>query len=668
MSERGSETRIAATVDALVAASGEVEGAIELLADSNDPAVLADVAQILGRRNARSSVSTLATLVEHVDDNVAVAAIEALGRIGGRGAVDVLVQAVQSPRFFRSFAAIDVLGRSGDPRAVAPLVALLDNVNTGGEAMRALGRTGDRAAVNALSGRLIAPSDGVVRAAALALVDLRQKYGERLGTTLPVEETLRAATPSAAVRRLIHCINHADSAEQLAIIVILGCLQDEAAVPALLRALDANPGVATVAAETLKRLNTHSDTELLESLRSGNSARREALLPIISRGHAAEAVLDCLSDTSPVVRRLACEAIARIGNSDVVARLFKHLKDRSPAVVQAAIAAINALGSAHTYALAVAASVDPDAGVRRAAFRILAYGGGPETLPTLQVGTRDSDARVREAAIQGLSLVESDDALELLLSLANDPAPTTRSHAVRALGTTDGGQGVVDQLLRALSDADAWVRYYACQALGKLRAVPAAQAVAGLLGDPAGQVRIAAIEALSHLGGELAFRALERATQSDDVDQVRSALVGLGISNKSEAIPLLRRHVTAPDVATRLLAISALAKFETQESLEVLKLSTHDEEESIRAAAIGFLGQRDSVDATLALVALLNAQATSELALAALTQHQPQRVAGISLALQSADDDLALQLTHVLARLKQPDATVALYQAVGTHV
>ncbi|HEY6726244.1 MAG TPA: HEAT repeat domain-containing protein, partial [Polyangiaceae bacterium] len=145
--ERDDETRIAATVDALVASNGDVEPALTRLEPSAAPAVLADVAQILGRRNSRASLETLARLVEHTDDNVAVAAIEALGRVGGRGVVDLLVKAVESRRFFRCFAAIGVLGKSGDPRAIAPLVALLDNAQYGFEAMRALGRTGDRAAV-----------------------------------------------------------------------------------------------------------------------------------------------------------------------------------------------------------------------------------------------------------------------------------------------------------------------------------------------------------------------------------------------------------------------------------------------------------------------------------------------------------------------------------------
>ena len=226
-------------------------------------------------------------MVEHPDDNVAVLAIEALGRVGGRGVVDVLVKAVESRRFFRCFAAIGVLGKSGDPRAIAPLALLLDNPQCGFEAMRALGRTGDRAAVGPLCRLLGVSSDGTVRGAALALTDLRQRHGERLGTTLPIEQGLRDATPNGAARRLMNCMNGADVSEQVAIVVVLGCLHEDAATPTLLQALDGAPAVAAAAAGVLKQRANSSEMQWAEALRSGNSLRREAILPIVSRANAA---------------------------------------------------------------------------------------------------------------------------------------------------------------------------------------------------------------------------------------------------------------------------------------------------------------------------------------------------------------------------------------------
>jgi HEAT repeat protein len=123
-SHRQSEAAIAATVDALVLASTPGEASILQLADDPNPAVVADVVQILGRRRSQSGIPALIALTKHKDDNVAVGAIEALGRIGGRAAVEALIETVGTGNFFRTFPAIDVLGRSSDPRVVEPLVKL----------------------------------------------------------------------------------------------------------------------------------------------------------------------------------------------------------------------------------------------------------------------------------------------------------------------------------------------------------------------------------------------------------------------------------------------------------------------------------------------------------------------------------------------------------------
>ena len=74
---RANEQSIAAAVDALSASVGSnATAAVVSLADSPSPPVVADAAQILGRRRAGDAAPLLARLLEHRDDNVAVAAIE----------------------------------------------------------------------------------------------------------------------------------------------------------------------------------------------------------------------------------------------------------------------------------------------------------------------------------------------------------------------------------------------------------------------------------------------------------------------------------------------------------------------------------------------------------------------------------------------------------------
>src|SRR5689334_1162431 len=58
--DRDDETRIAATVDALVASAGDADSAVSALRPGASAAVLADVAQVLGRRRNPGSIPVLA--------------------------------------------------------------------------------------------------------------------------------------------------------------------------------------------------------------------------------------------------------------------------------------------------------------------------------------------------------------------------------------------------------------------------------------------------------------------------------------------------------------------------------------------------------------------------------------------------------------------------------
>ncbi|HXI56812.1 MAG TPA: HEAT repeat domain-containing protein, partial [Polyangia bacterium] len=354
---RDDEGRIAATVDALVAVSGDADSALVALAVDAKPPVLADIAQILGRRRTTTALATVIALSRHQDDNVAVAAIEALGRIGGRAAVDSLVDAVQSGNFFRAFPAIDVLGRSGDPRAVLPLTALLDKPQYVAEAARALGRTGDTAAVLPLV-RLIDKSPGaLVRLIAGALVDLHQRHGERFGDGGAVTTAI-AASPGAqgVVRRLVRALTEGDASEQANICFLLGVLRDPSAASSLMALLDAAPVVAQAAANALRGFGALVEEQVLQGIRDGNSSHKRALLPILAGRLGVTEVVACLRDDDADVRVMACQALARMGTVDAVGALFPLLADDDHRVSLAAVAAIQSLGSRETDRLAIQAA------------------------------------------------------------------------------------------------------------------------------------------------------------------------------------------------------------------------------------------------------------------------------------------------------------------------
>ncbi|MFL5305578.1 MAG: HEAT repeat domain-containing protein [Polyangia bacterium] len=663
---RDSEGRIAAVVDALSAALGDPLPLLAAMTAGADVAVLADIAQILGRRRNVAALPTVAALSRHENDNVAVAAIEALGRIGGRAAVDSLVEAVGSGNFFRVFPAIDVLGRSGDPRAVAPLTALLEQPQYAAEAARALGRTGDIAAVAPLVRYIAKASAAAVRLAAEALSDLHQRYRDRFDDSRPVETSIKAgAQVPGFSRHLLRALPEGDPTEQAAICFVLGVIQDPSTTSALTSLLDGPPVVATAAAAALGGLAHQAGDHVLAGIRTGSPSHRKALLPHISGGWAAADVVICLRDEDPDVRVLACEALARMGAVGQVAALFPVLGDPDTRVSYAAVGAIQSLGSTETERLALEAARSPDVRVRRAAVRILTYFGSTKALDVFLAALQDPDERVREAAVQALPLMDDPRAFETLLACAKSSSEKTRAAAMRSLGQSMGDLRASAYLMKGIRDPDPWVRYYACQSLGKVAFEPAAEAMIRLLEDPAGQVRIAAIEALSCLKSEPAIAALSQAATDTDEDVQRAAIVGLGVAQHTSALPLVIQATRAASPATRLVALSALAGFRDPAVLVAFRDAAGDPEESVRTAAIGFLAAMKGIAATRVLVGLLRTGEATDRVLAALALHVEGRVAGLVAALEEADDETAPFLVSALARLRRPEANAALVSAMS---
>ncbi|MCE9671017.1 HEAT repeat domain-containing protein [Myxococcus stipitatus] len=664
---RDSETRLAAAVEALVASTGEVDATVESLADDDNPAIVCDAAQVLGRRRSRRSVPLLARLTVHADDNVAVAAIEALGRVGGGAAVDALLAALGSGNFFRIFPAIDVLGRCGDPAVVPALLGLLADPFYALEAARALGRTGQDAAVPALVGLLRRGNDALVRVAAVALVDIHEAQVQRFGAARAVQAALRAGPELAALgRRLAHAVSSADSAERSALARLLGWVGGQDAAAGLLKLLDGpDPSVARSAAGALAELGADADEQILQSLRDGDSARRRVLLPLVGRRAASvPEVLACLEDRDASVRALAADTLSRIGDPAAVPALFQRLVDDDPRVVQAATGAIQSLGSEATEALALQAARSPDARLRRAALRIISYFGYPRGLEVLLAAMRDADERLRDAAIYGLPFIEDPRAVDALLTAATHESERTRAAAMRALGQTEKDARTTSTLLGGLNDRDPWVRYYACQSLGKLNEEAAADAIVALADDDAGQVRVAVVDALAHMHTESAMMALRRAASSADADVRRAALLGLGVARRQDALPVLLEALSSEDAATRLVALSAVAEYESPETLPALLRAASDRDDSVRSAAVGFLATRPGIPATQALVSLLGDMTLRERVVSALALPMDGRLPGLIAALDAADEVTAPLLVAALARMRRADARAALLQVL----
>jgi HEAT repeat protein len=366
------------------------------------------------------------------------------------------------------------------------------------------------------------------------------------------------------------------------------------------------------------------------------------------------------------VRSLACEALARTAAAEQVPALFPLLADPSAQVVQAAIGAIQSLGSAETKLLALQAATAAEPGVRRNGLRILGYFGFAEALPIFIQALSDADPRMVEVALSGLAYLEPPEALDVVLEAARAPLERTRRAALRALGQVPRKDArVYACVVGAFADPEAWVRYYACQAAGKLRLTDATLAMVQLLSDEAGQVRVAAVEALSHLPNDSALEALCRVAEGQEPDLRRAALIGLGLAKRPEGTSRLLEATRSSDAATRLVAISALAESGVLERVVTLARAAQDEDENVRAAALGFLSTDTDPAATGILLDLLNGSSDPHRIVGLLARPAAGRVSALLAKLAAAGDEGANLCCSLLARLRTPEASQALLQTLS---
>jgi HEAT repeat protein len=468
------------------------------------------------------------------------------------------------------------------------------------------------------------------------------------------------------LRRLARVMSVADLPEGVAICNLIGVVGSAEATPLLAAKLDAAPALASCAAQALKRIGKAADTQLLNAIREGTSARRKVLLPVVTRPWAAHDISACLEDPDPEVRALASDTLARLGNPGVVATLFPLLSDANLRVVHSATAAIQALGSREARELAgEAATVSDNPIVRRSAVRILAYFGDSASLQPLLDRIEDPDPRVREAAVQGLPYLDDPRALEALIAASKSLVGRTRAVAVRSLGhVPHANERVHSLLLKSLFDPEPWVRYYACQSLGRLGYSAGCAEIMKLLDDEAGQVRVAAVEALSHLESPQAHDALRRAASSGDIEVRRAAIVGIGMAHRMDDLPVVLSAASAPDVPTRLVALSAMASFPSPLVLGALSSAASDPEDQVRAAAVSLLAARPEQEATEVLVELLGSEAARDRAKEALLVPSEGRVAGLLGALASARDEMAPILASILARVDPSEVRSSLLSAM----
>ena len=141
--------------------------------------------------------------------------------------------------------------------------------------MRALGRTGQEAAVGPLASLLERAPDAIVRTTAVALAELRERYEARFGDNEAIGAALgKAASARLASDRVIASAAGVSSTELVAIARVLGWLGAPSGVEHLVQMLMHEAPVGPAAADALRRLGPVATPVLLAAIRRGDSNLR----------------------------------------------------------------------------------------------------------------------------------------------------------------------------------------------------------------------------------------------------------------------------------------------------------------------------------------------------------------------------------------------------------
>lgn len=267
--------------------------------------------------------------------------------------------------------AVKALVKVGEP-AVMPLLALLKGgKGNHADAVRILGRIGDRRAVEPLIDAL---------------------YTKNVHLTQEAVQGLGSIGDSRAVQPLIDMFRHDwDDTETIAVwqkaVTALAAIGKPALQPLLMALKDEDENVRRGATESLGQLrDPRSVDALITVLQDGESVVRVIAVDALAKvgdKRAVEPLVALLKDKDWYIRCRTLYALGELKGPAVYVPLVSGLDDLEPRVRSAAVYGLGKLQNAPIHDHLLTALKDPDARVRSAAILTLSKVGDERALPAL---------------------------------------------------------------------------------------------------------------------------------------------------------------------------------------------------------------------------------------------------------------------------------------------
>ena len=462
--------------------------------------------------------------------------IESLVRYGER-VTQLLIEQLDYEEVETRKAAVIALGRIGDSSAVAALVnALTGDDELAIVAAGALGKIGDRRAFDALLG-MLDHADGAVRQAVISAINSlgHPEMAERAPALLndPNPHVRESAVKIAGYFGYAQCTDlllercsDADENVRRAAIEHIPYLDDDRVVPTLIEALEnAPPRVRAAAASAFAQVERDEALPyLLGALNDSDSWVRYFAARSIGHHRYAES-LDALTqaakkDGASHVRIAAVDSLGKIDGWRAVAALTSFIESPDLDLARAALKSLGQIDHSDASRPLLEALRSPIAALRLEALQALGVRGGQEAIKSLQwAAAADSEPEVAQAAINALARLATPEAIDALVNLTVEA--TLREASVNALARL--GAQKIELIGNGLKHTQSSVRRAVADALGRMKHPVASEILSGALGDEEASVRLAAVNALAHIGNRSVERKLLALMRTDPDTAVRRA-------------------------------------------------------------------------------------------------------------------------------------------------
>jgi len=370
-------------------------------------------------------------------------------------------------------------------------------------------------------------------------------------------------------------------------------------------------------------------------------------------GFERDSLLADLGHGDEEIRRLAVERLSLLPAADAVALLVECLGDQSWRVRKAAVERLTALEhpAGPVRALVAALADGENSGRRNAALEALTRFGSV-AVPSLVEASHAGDVDVRKQAVDALAAIAAPAAADRLIELMGDPDGNVRAAAAEALGGFDPEPAAACLSTCAKADPEPLVRLAALRSLARLEvALPVAE-LSAALSDPLLRPSAYALLAFSEDPG--AFEELVKALSSP-ARSVREAAM--------EAL-VKRAKVAAPGedalLFGRLQASLADLPFlpDALQRLSEAPLVT-------RLVLVQFLGWLGRPDCVLPLLEAAHDEALTEVVLGVLAGAGPEVEAQLALAWPTLSEATRRNACALLGRTRGEQGEATLLRALA---